>query len=488
MKFLQIILFDEAFLDRFFANAPVDQHASGDIAKALISSGHRLYDLVAPLLSARGYETSVLIPNCEPFQRRWAEENGLSIASTSEMNAFVREQIGIVKPDILYISDPDSFGAEFLGGLSRRTRLVIADISRCSDIDTKPFDLLLTRKTPMGEGAVRTPYAEKMVAVPYAVPEFVEFRDEAGGETIPATDVVYAGTIPPEKELQDMLLRVGKSPLGWSGEFSIDYYLDAAEDAVMALPGGIAMYWRKPPDGENYRAVYRSAKIVLDFSVAEADRFQTDCLPRYLEAVHAGALLLAKYRPEIADYFSVGQEIQVFSDANDLTGKIYHYLENDDERRRIAENGRGRCLSECSQEKAAILLDEIIKNAMSNNSGKLSESVETPASANLEALDYLQRSEASFKKALELEPDNRDALQYLAKFAMMRDDFRSADAYFNTLVSRHPGFLDGWIGYGRLAMRINDWKGATMLFEKAKELSPERSDILKLIQHLSRIK
>lgn len=61
---------------------------------------------------------------------------------------------------------------------------------------------------------------------------------------------------------------------------------------------------------------------------------------RALDIMGAGGFLLSNYQPELAEYFEDGKEAVMYYDRSDLIEKTRYYLEHDDERRRIAENGR----------------------------------------------------------------------------------------------------------------------------------------------------
>jgi spore maturation protein CgeB len=63
---------------------------------------------------------------------------------------------------------------------------------------------------------------------------------------------------------------------------------------------------------------------------------------RAMDIMGAGGFLLSNYQPELVQYFKEGEEMAVYYDRNDLLYKVQYYLEHEEERKRIAENGRKR--------------------------------------------------------------------------------------------------------------------------------------------------
>lgn len=72
--------------------------------------------------------------------------------------------------------------------------------------------------------------------------------------------------------------------------------------------------------------------------------------PRTFELASCEAFQLSDYRSEMPDLFKIGEEIICFEDINDLRQKIKYYLENPEERERIAKRGRERVVKEHTYE------------------------------------------------------------------------------------------------------------------------------------------
>ena len=66
--------------------------------------------------------------------------------------------------------------------------------------------------------------------------------------------------------------------------------------------------------------------------------------PRVFEALACGILLVIEKQKDVLSLFEAGKHLVVFEDVEDLSAKVLYYLNNEDERKRIAENGRREVL------------------------------------------------------------------------------------------------------------------------------------------------
>lgn len=60
---------------------------------------------------------------------------------------------------------------------------------------------------------------------------------------------------------------------------------------------------------------------------------------RVLDIMGAGGFLLTNFQADMLDYFEIDEDFVIFEDMNDLSAKAKYYLEHDEERIKIAENG-----------------------------------------------------------------------------------------------------------------------------------------------------
>jgi hypothetical protein len=94
---------------------------------------------------------------------------------------------------------------------------------------------------------------------------------------------------------------------------------------------------------EMYR-VLASARIALNRHIDVAEGQANNM--RLYESTGMGAMLLTDSGKGLSELFDVGSEVVACSDVSDVVAKLRHYLDNDDERVRIARAGQERTLAE----------------------------------------------------------------------------------------------------------------------------------------------
>jgi spore maturation protein CgeB len=82
--------------------------------------------------------------------------------------------------------------------------------------------------------------------------------------------------------------------------------------------------------------IYNSTKMCLNIQHYQV---KEGINPRTFEIMGAGGFQLVSYKKNLGELFDTEKEIIYYKDEADLLEKIGYYLENDDERRKIAERG-----------------------------------------------------------------------------------------------------------------------------------------------------
>lgn len=88
---------------------------------------------------------------------------------------------------------------------------------------------------------------------------------------------------------------------------------------------------------------------------------ETSVILRHFEITGYGGFMLTYWTPELAAFFDIGKECDVFRDEAELLDKIAYYLEHPKERREIAEAGQRRTLREHLYSHRIIRLVEILR-------------------------------------------------------------------------------------------------------------------------------
>lgn len=94
-----------------------------------------------------------------------------------------------------------------------------------------------------------------------------------------------------------------------------------------------------PVWGDALYSLLGGAKIVLNITRASCFGIETGLNLRIFEALAAGSFLLTDHCDEIARMFRIGEEIETFRSAGELTDKVEYYLQNEPARHAIASAG-----------------------------------------------------------------------------------------------------------------------------------------------------
>ena len=95
----------------------------------------------------------------------------------------------------------------------------------------------------------------------------------------------------------------------------------------------------RPVWGQELHDLLGRAKIVLNITRTDFYGAETGVNLRIFEALAAGCFLLTDHCDEIAELFSVGDELETFRSSEELADKVRYYLTHKAERERIARAG-----------------------------------------------------------------------------------------------------------------------------------------------------
>lgn len=114
------------------------------------------------------------------------------------------------------------------------------------------------------------------------------------------------------------------------------------------LSSKIQGYWLSPQDTLKY---YHGAKIVINLHRATDDRSHNSNSrqipafspnPRLFDITAAGTLQLTDVRDDLTNFYKPGEELDTFSNPQELIQKIEYYLTHEEERQQIALRGLAR--------------------------------------------------------------------------------------------------------------------------------------------------
>lgn len=112
-----------------------------------------------------------------------------------------------------------------------------------------------------------------------------------------------------------------------------------------------------PPQQVN--KIYNSTKICLNMHHVQS---KEGVNPRIFEILGAGGFQLTDYKKTLENFFEIGREIECYKTEKDLLDKIEYYLQNEDERKKIAQRGNNIVKKKHTyKHRAKTILDDIEK-------------------------------------------------------------------------------------------------------------------------------
>lgn len=93
--------------------------------------------------------------------------------------------------------------------------------------------------------------------------------------------------------------------------------------------------------------VFQASKINLNIT---SRSIESGISLRVLDILSVGGFCITNYQPEIDEYFVDGEEIVMYTSLSDLIEKVNFYLNHEEERKRIAENGYNKVRREFNLE------------------------------------------------------------------------------------------------------------------------------------------
>ena len=324
-------------------------------------------DAYAHNLHLLGHQADQVVMNCEPLQRKWAQEYGLKLdwinrrpwrwwlskvrkknLKTVWMKKVLLAQIKEYRPDVLYVFSGVPVYASLLKKLKKHVPLVVCQWACPLSIPNYPFhcfDLILSSMPHLVEWfrsqGRRSEYFE--LAFDERVLQHVNTTASRSG-------VVFVGSI---GRFQRQRLKLLEFLCRY---IDIDIYLPSLrfvpEDSV------IRNYYRGQAMGLEMYKVFAQAKIAIHAHMDLAEEYAN--AKRLYEATGVGAMLITDKKKNMDDLFKVGKEVVDYTDPNDCVKKIQYYLEHEQERAAIARAGQERTLREYTYKQRMVELLEIL--------------------------------------------------------------------------------------------------------------------------------
>ncbi len=375
MKFLIVDTYYPSFLRSFYTRRP--DLASCPYAEqwqALMAQCFGTADFYSSNLVKLGHEATEVVPNCEPLQRRWAEEHDLKLGAGRwkvrlrrgvvpwlERNAddwfypVLMAQVKHYLPDVLYIHDMNGIQPAFIRQVRPYVRLVVGQIASpvATGADFHDYDLVLSSFPHFVTRFRQQGLASEYFRLGFE-PQILGRLTEVVGHRV----VFIGGLTPAHSERIDFLEAVTSTqPLdvwGYGG-----HSLSLQSPLYKAHHGeawALDMY-----------SLLHSADIVLNHHINTAENYANNM--RLYEATGVGAFLLTDAKDNLHTLFQPGQEVVAYRSAPECAELIGYYREHAEERRAIAQAGQQRTLHDHTYYHRMEELQEILSSRLHRSKG-----------------------------------------------------------------------------------------------------------------------
>ncbi|MCM8808453.1 MAG: glycosyltransferase [Candidatus Omnitrophica bacterium] len=321
-------------------------------------------------LKKLGIDAEEIIFNDSILQIKWAQENGLKIKLNDPLwlkilnkinkkfnrvmgRGYLYEillnQIENYKPDILYIQSPTYFSPLFLKKIKRRIKLLIAQIS--SPLPPlwffKSYDLVISSLPNYVEYFRKNKINSEYLKLAFE-PEILNYLEKKENQ-YPITFVgsftnVHKKFIP---VFEEVFKKFGNKFFIWG------FGIENTKSKIL-----VNCYQGEAFGLDMYNILYNS-KITLNRHGENSENYANNM--RLYEATGCGSMLITDYKDNLNELFKIGEEIEIYRNTDELIDKISFYLENEDQRKKIAEAGQKRTLTEHNYENRMRELLKIIE-------------------------------------------------------------------------------------------------------------------------------
>jgi spore maturation protein CgeB len=342
------------FVSEFYeADAKLQAQSFGEQMRQRFATQFGLSDFYSQALLGLGHEAQDVIMNLAPAQLQWAKENGIPVverkkwrlhktrigvsipvfkADVSWMLDVLEAQIKSYRPDVLYCMCIEDIGTEFIYRVRPNIRLAVGQhAAPHSRLDIAGFDLILSSLPNYVEHYRSLGIASEVLKLGFAprVMRQVIRRPKRH-------DVVFIGGIggPHDRRTRDLERMCERLPMKVWG-YGIERL--RRNSPIKACHQGVV--W-----GNEMYQTLADAKVVfnqhMDISEAHANNM------RLYETTGVGSFLLTDAKSNLKDLFEIPTEVASYRDIEDCIRLAAYYLSHDDERERVAAQGRARTLQD----------------------------------------------------------------------------------------------------------------------------------------------
>ena len=307
-----------------------------------------------------GHDCELIITNCEPMQRRWAEEHNIPFGDDWQKTVAL-EQVKQFQPDVFYMCSLFAFYGDFLAEVKKYSRKVVGWIA-CpipKNVNLNQMDAILSSSPQFVDNFRKQGIVSERL-LPAFDPDILKYIDDISSELeIPFSFV--GGVTRFHKERYKILTQlVEKSPLEvWGYGVKPQSILEMVRNLLSGrhFVDPIVRRYKGEVWGLGMYRTLKRSNISFNSHIDIAGDWCGNM--RMFEATGIGSLLLTDNKKNNSELFEPDKEVVVYNSIDDAIEKVSYYLSHDEERKNIAVAGQQRTLANYGMKDKVIKMIDI---------------------------------------------------------------------------------------------------------------------------------
>ena len=349
MKIQFLTSYYPPFLNKFYLSLPDIKELSYDnILNLLLKQHFADTGALHHHVKKAGYESFIIISNCEILQKKWAQECGFVYTEANWMVEIAFEQIKQFKPDVFYLEYVYEFFGSFVKEIKPYCKYIVSWISSPlnESISLKGLDLIFS-STP----AFVQLFKDRGFHSEYMHPAFdVRILDQIKNPKLKDIPFSFVGGWSEVHINRKIALTelVKKTPIKlWGYSYKKTYSkrsLDFYENLIVKKNGNILKAYNGETWGlDMYNIIQRSS---ITFNIHESLLNGYVGNMRMFEASGVGTMILNDEGINLPKLFVPDKEIVTYSSIDDAIEKANYYICYPEKALEIGLNAQKRTVSE----------------------------------------------------------------------------------------------------------------------------------------------
>jgi spore maturation protein CgeB len=362
MKVLFLTSYYPPFLENFFKQHDCSTLSFDQTLNKLLEQFFADTGSLFHYTGKAGNETFLIIANCEPLQKKWANENNVTYTD----NWFLEipyAQIKAFKPDVFYLEYVTEFFGEFASSVSPFCKKIVSWISSPLDANAKlnNIDLVLSSTPDFVES-----FRKQGIAAEYMHPAFdpriLKKVNNPQEKTISFSFVGGWSDVHINRKaaLNELAKRTPIKLWGYNykknySKLELSYYKDLLKSENAAV---LKAYNGEAWGLEMYDIIQRS---LITFNIHEALLKGHVGNMRMFEASGMGTMLLNDEGTNLSSLFEPGVEIETYKTIDEAVEKVKYYIANPTKAIEIGKKAQQKTVNEYNYENYVKILFSHLK-------------------------------------------------------------------------------------------------------------------------------